>query len=111
MAGAEQDHRRLEALYEISKLFASFEDVEQTFVPALDIATRTLPLRSAILIEAESDGPKINVWPADAGDSEQLRADKEHVEAAYARLVRAPSMPAAAPGAAPEGSRFTVLPL
>ena len=91
MAGPDRAHRRLGDLYEISKLFASFEDVEQTFVPVLDIATRTLPLRSAILMEAEAGGSKMNVWPADGRDSEQMRAVKEHVAAAYAHLVRASS--------------------
>jgi signal transduction histidine kinase len=111
MAGPEQAHRRLEDLYEISKLFASFEDVGQTFVPALDIATRTLPLRSAILMEAEAGGSKMNVWPADGGDSEQMRDVKEHVAAAYARLVRAPSTESPAPGGPVGPNRFIILPL
>src|SRR6266404_2457489 len=111
MPSADQAHRRLEDLYEISKLFASFEDVEQTFVPAVDIANRTLPLRSAILVEAEAGASKINVWPADAPDSEQMRAVKEHVTAAYAHLVRAPSMPSSAPGGAVNGTSLIFLPL
>jgi signal transduction histidine kinase len=90
-AGVEQAHRRLEDLYEISKLFASFENVEQTFAPALDIVTRTLPLRSAILMEAEGGRSKMSVWPSEGQDSEHMRAVKEHVEAAYAYLVGAKS--------------------
>jgi signal transduction histidine kinase len=91
-AGLEQDHPRLECLYEISKLFASFENVGQTFAPALDIVARTLPLRSAILMEEEGGGSKMNVWSSDEGqDSEPMRAAKEHVEAAYAYLVGAAS--------------------
>jgi signal transduction histidine kinase len=125
MAGPDRAHLRLGDLYEISKLFASFEDVEQTFVPVLDIATRTLPLRSAILMEAEAGGSKMNVWPADGRDSEQMRAVKEHVAAAYALLVRAPSTESPAfdepVGVAartrtagtngPSGKRFIILPL
>jgi len=110
-AGPEQAHRRLEDLYEISKLFASFEDVEQTFVPALDIATRTLPLRSAILMEAEAGGSKMNIWPTNGGDSEQMRAVKARLAAAYANLVRTPSTPSSSTGDALGGNRFIVLPL
>jgi signal transduction histidine kinase len=91
VSGLELAHRRLEDLYEISKLFAGFENVEQTFVPVLDIAMRTLPLRSAILMEAEGGRSKMTVWPSEGQDSEQMRAVKEHVEAAYAYLVGAAS--------------------
>src|SRR3954469_18564702 len=98
MAGPDQAHRRLEDLYEISKLFATFDDAAQTFAPALDIATRTLPLRSAILLEAEAGagGSKVNVWPAEADGSEPLRIAREQVAAAYAHVARASSKPAAA---------------
>ena len=90
-AGPEQNQRRLEDLYEISKFFATFENVAQTFGPVLDIATRTLPLRSAILMEAEGGRSKMNVWQSGGQDSEQVRAAKEHVEAAYAYFVGATS--------------------
>ncbi len=91
MSSREQAHRRLEDLYEISRLFASFENVEQTFAPVLEIATRTLPLQSAILMESEGGRSKINLWPSEGQDSEHTRAVKEHVEAAYAYLVGAAS--------------------
>jgi signal transduction histidine kinase len=91
MSALEQANRRLADLYEISKLFASFENVEQVFAPVLDIAMRTLPLRSAILMEAEGGRSKMTVWPSEGQDSEQMRAVKEHVEAAYAYLVGAAS--------------------
>jgi signal transduction histidine kinase len=89
VSSQEKAYQRLEDLYEISKLFASFENVEQTFAPALDIVTRTLPLRSAILMEAEGDRSKMNIWPSEGQDSEPMRAVKEHVESAYAYLVGA----------------------
>jgi signal transduction histidine kinase len=82
---------RLEHLYEISKLFASFENVEQTFDPALGIATKTLPLRSAILIETEDGRSKMIVWAAEGQKAEKMRAVKEHAEAAYTYLLGAPS--------------------
>ena len=90
-AGLEQAHRRLEHLYEISKLFASSENIEQPFDPALGIATRTLPLRSAILIETGDGRSRVIVWPSEGRDAEQMRAAKEHVAAAYAYLIGAAS--------------------
>ncbi|MDB4979487.1 MAG: two-component sensor histidine kinase [Myxococcales bacterium] len=115
----EQTHRRFEALYEISKLFASFEDVAQMFVPVLEIATRTLPLRSAVLMESEFGGAKMKIWPSDGTDAQRMRDVTEHVEAAYAALLRAASPESPARGAAarpssnedPSEKRFTILPL
>jgi signal transduction histidine kinase len=111
MSSLEQVHRRLEDLYEISKLFANFENVEQTFVPALDIATRTLPLRSAILMEAEGGSSKMNIWPSEGQDSEQMRAVKAHVEAAFAYLVGPASTNSLAGTEGNLVKRFIVLPL
>lgn len=82
---------RLEHLYEISKLFARFVNVEQTFEPALGIATRTLPLLSAVLIETEAGRSKMMVWPSEGQNTEQMRAVKEHVETAYTYLIGAAS--------------------
>lgn len=90
-AGLEQAHRRMDDLYEISKLFASFENVEQTFAPVLAIAARTLPLRSAILMEAEGGGSKMLVWPSEGQDPEQMRVVKQRVAAAYAYFAGAAS--------------------
>ena len=47
---------------------------EQTFDPALGIAARTLPLRSAILIETEDGRSKMIVWSSEGQSSEQMRA-------------------------------------
>ena len=87
----ERAHRRLEDLFEISKLFASFENVQQTFAPLLDIVTRTLPLCSATLMEADGGRSKTHLWPAEGQDAESMRAVREHVEAAYVYLVGAAS--------------------
>ena len=124
-AGMEQVHRRLEHSYEISKLLASFESVQQTFDPALRIVTRTLPLRSAVLIETEDGRSKMIVWPSEGQNFEEMRAVKEHVEAAYTYLIGDPSTESLALSEEtgtttlprPEGSegipwkRFIVIPL
>ncbi len=112
MTGPRQARGRLEDLYEISKLFASFETVEQTFAPVLDIVTKTLPLRSAILMEAEGPRSRMTVWPSEGPDPEPMRAAREHMEAAYAYLVGAASTRAVAPGEPAGVTRhFIVIPL
>jgi PAS domain S-box-containing protein len=88
-ADLERALRRLEHQYEISKLFAGFENLEQTFDKALGIITMTLPLRSAILIERVKDHSRMLVWPSAGRDSEEMRAAKTHVHEAYAYLVGA----------------------
>jgi signal transduction histidine kinase len=86
-----QADRRLRQLYEISKLFASFENVQQTFDPALVMVVKTLPLRSAMLIEAEDGRSRMVVWAAKDRDEEHLRAVKKHAQSAYTYLTGASS--------------------
>jgi signal transduction histidine kinase len=116
MSVLDQTHRRLEQLYEISKLFARFENVEQTFYPALEIAMRTLPLRTAILMEARAGGSEMIVWPFDDQSLEDMRAAKQNVEKAYTYLVGATSTEATALPQTPtteesHARRFIVIPL
>jgi signal transduction histidine kinase len=87
--GPEQAHLRLQHLYEISKLFASFENIERTVDPALTIATKTLPLRSAILTEAEGERSTRVVWRSEGLSTQQLQRVTEHVDAAHNYLVGA----------------------
>jgi signal transduction histidine kinase len=89
--GLERAHQRLQHLYEIGKVFASFDSVEQPFDPALGIVARTLPLRSAILVETHDDRTRMIVWPSEGQSSEQMAAVKDHMQAAYKYLVGAPS--------------------
>jgi signal transduction histidine kinase len=82
-------HRRLAELYEISKLFASFEDGAQPFDSALAIIARTLSLRSAILIETQGDRSKMIVWTADGQGGAPMTAVRRNLETAYTYLVGA----------------------
>jgi PAS domain S-box-containing protein len=87
--------RRLEQLYEISKLFAAFDVVEHTFDAALQVIAEKLPLESAILIEATIGGhTDMIVWPSHGSDPRRLRAAKIHASDAYAYLVGAGSFAA-----------------
>jgi signal transduction histidine kinase len=117
--------QRLKHLYEISKLFASFENIDRTFEPALGIVAKALPLRSAVLIEREADGSKMVVWRSEGQSAEEQRAVTAHVEVAYRYLVGARStesldlresagrtaLPRAMETDAPPGKRSIVIPL
>jgi signal transduction histidine kinase len=83
--------KRLEQLFAISKLFASFENVEQTFDPALEIVAQTLPLRSAILIETRGGHVQIFISPSPGQSSEHMQAVKQHALTAYKYLSGIPS--------------------
>jgi signal transduction histidine kinase len=121
----ERTAQRLEHLYEISKLFASFETVAQTFGPALAFAARTLPLRSAILIESDGGRARMHVWSSEGQGAEQVRAAREHLQAASAYFLGTPSagpidvsdhdgaarLPRQAPAEVAMAHRFIVIPL
>jgi len=89
---AERAHGRLEDLYEISKLFARFESVHETFDAALALVAKTQALRSAILVEVENGQSRMIVWSSRAEDPAQLHAAKEHVQAACTYLVGGESL-------------------
>lgn len=92
-AAGESANRRLEQLYEISKLFISFDIVENTVDAALKLIANKLPLESAILIEATIGGhTDMVVWPCEDNDPERLERAKAHATEAYAYLVGAPSV-------------------
>jgi PAS domain S-box-containing protein len=84
---AANGNRRLEQLYEISKLFASF-DGEDTLDTALQVIADKLPLESAILIESVVGGhTDMVVWPSEGGDPARLLSAKAHATGAYAYMV------------------------
>src|ERR1700690_2742825 len=89
----DRTHRRLQDLYEISKIFASCEALEQPFDPALTIVSRTLPLRSAILIETDAGRSEMVLWKSEGQSARQTAAAKRHAQEAYRYLI---GMPAAA---------------
>ena len=121
----EQADRRLEHLYEIGKLFATFEDVRRTFDPALAIVGRTLPIRSAIVIEAADTGTELTLWTSEGQEADQLQVIIAHAEEAYGYLTGAPTpagsqrrvmpglttLPRQAPYEGDAAKRFIVIPL
>lgn len=97
MAGLAKANGRLEGLYEISTLFANFTNVEETFAPVLVIATQTMPLRSAVLIETRDKVAHMFVWGSSGQSAEHMRTVKDHVQSAHRYLVGAPGTAAPEP--------------
>jgi signal transduction histidine kinase len=87
LIGLKQAHLRLQHLYAISKLFTNSENIEQPLDPALVILTKTLPLRSAILIEIYDQRCQMTVWSSEGADPKQMSAVEEHARVACSYLV------------------------
>ncbi len=82
-------NRRLEPLYEISKLFTAFDSIEATLDAALAIIADTLPLESAILIEAVSGHTDMLVWTCAASVPERVASAKAHAREAFNYMIGA----------------------
>jgi signal transduction histidine kinase len=86
-AAMELAGRRVEHLYEISKLLANFESLKPTVSAALAFASATLPLLSAVLIEATDDRTSMTTWYAQGHTDARIAKAKAHAQTAYAYLV------------------------
>jgi len=84
--------RRLQHLYEVSKLLTRFETVEKTIPTALGIVSETLPLRSAILILETEGHPGMVVWQAEGVGASNLALAKAHARTSYAFITRGESL-------------------
>src|SRR5687767_7146128 len=85
----ERAHRRLEHLYEISKLLARFHDVERTVPEVIALVAETLPVQNAILILQTAGLPRTIIWQAEGDEEQPLQAAMAHAEASYGYLTRA----------------------
>ncbi len=90
----EHARRHLSYLYEISKLLAGFTGVERTFPELMALATRALPLRTALLLEGVDAGgefqlerPRLAAWRAAGVTDEELSLEAEQAASTYAFLV------------------------
>lgn len=88
IAEVERAHRRLEHLYEISKLLTRYRSVEQTVPEVMALLAQALPLRSAIFILETADTPRTIAWQAQGETAQRLRAARTHAQNAYRYLVR-----------------------
>ena len=72
--------KRLKALYGISKLLGSLENVEKTFPEILALAAETFPLATAVLIECRQTQHKTSEWRSVNATPEQLVLASQHAE-------------------------------
>jgi signal transduction histidine kinase len=102
--GSDHARTRLEHLYEISKLLSDFEGLERTVSAVLAIATRTLSIRSAILIEASEDHLRMVTWLGEGLPDAMLARARAHAQSTFAYLSGAPSAQALALSEQPGGT-------
>ena len=87
LVGIRRAHRRLQHLYDISRLLACFESVERTMPEVMAIFAEALALDSAIFILDRRGSPETFVWQVEADSGEHLRAAKVHAQTAYRYLM------------------------
>ncbi|HMJ55235.1 MAG TPA: ATP-binding protein [Polyangiaceae bacterium] len=123
IAELELSQRRLQSLYDISKLLTRFRTVERTVPEVVALLTQAVPLRSAIFIlEAQPGAPRAIAWQAEGEGAARLQFARTHAQRAYRYLVRSSAdlatdgtdplplpTPSTTPPAALEGN-FVLLP-
>jgi len=123
--GLQESHRRLQHLYEISKLLTRFESVETTVPAIISVVRQAVPLHGAIFLLDTGDRParKI-VWQAEGSGASHRRTARAHARRSYAYLAgaaaarwlelhdeRAGTPDSAAEAARDQTHNFIVLPL
>jgi len=112
-ADARDAFRRLGHLYEISKLLAQFETLEETVLGVLEVATRTLSLRSAVLVETPPHHERVIVWHAQGVEPAEVEEAKKHAIATSTYFagppppILTPDVPRAGTHLLPWGSAVT----
>jgi PAS domain S-box-containing protein len=86
IAEMERSQRRLQHLYDISKLLTCFQSVERTVAEVVAVVVQTLPLRSAIFI-LETGTPRTITWRAEGESAQLLQAAKAQAQDRYSYLV------------------------
>lgn len=80
---------RLLRLFEISKLLTRFESLEKTIPAVLATLAEAVPLRSAILLLRDEEGPPHRfVWQRAGTTSASLRRSQAHAQEAYAYFMQ-----------------------
>jgi transcriptional regulator with GAF, ATPase, and Fis domain len=83
----ERSQRRLQHLYDISKLLARFQSVERTIPTVVSVIAKTLPLRSATLILETGGAPRTVTWQAAGESARRLRVAQAHAQEMYGYLI------------------------
>jgi PAS domain S-box-containing protein len=88
-AQADRAQRRLQHLYEISKLLMRFESVDRTVPKILGLFTETVPVRIAMLMldeQGEDTRTRVVVWRSEGTSQARLQAAMAHAQTAYGYL-------------------------
>jgi signal transduction histidine kinase len=104
-ADLREAYRRLGHLYEISKVLARFESPEESVLGVLTIATRTLSLRSGVLVEMPPHPERVIVWHARELSPAEVEEAKAHAITSSAYLA-GPAPPLMAPDVIQAGTRL-----
>jgi signal transduction histidine kinase len=83
----ERSRRRVEHLYEISRVLARFHGLDRSVSEVIGLVGQTLTLRSAILILKTGEAPRSIVWQTAGESEEQIQAAKAHAREAYRYLL------------------------
>ena len=76
----DQAYKRLKALYGISKLLTSLENIQKTFPEIVALASETFPLATAVLIQCRETEHKTSQWRSVNATPEQLVLAAKHAE-------------------------------
>lgn len=126
IADLERSQRRLQRLFDISKLLTRFLGFERTVPEVFFLIADALPLRSAVVILETGELPHMLTWQAAGKNERRLEVAKAHAQKVYRDLNRphaeldanltaplwAPQPPAIATEAGTETAQnFVMLPL
>jgi signal transduction histidine kinase len=111
---ARQSWSRLEHLYRISKLLLNLQETDKTLAEILTIVSQTIPLSTAILIEATRGHTRLSTWNSDGLDEHDVGVASAHAFEAYDYLTRSRATLAARTAVVQEPKRtenFIVIPM
>jgi len=125
IAELERSQRRLQHLYDISKLLTRFQTFERTVPEVVVLIAETLPLHSAIFILETGNVPQMITWQAAGESARRLQIAKARAQEVYGYLIHSrvdlareeatalaiPQPPATAIGQTEAPNNFVMLPL
>ena len=88
IAELERSQRRLQRLFDISKLLTRFQSFEQTVAEVVVLMADALPLRSAIVILERGESPQTLTWQAAGENGGRLGLVMAHAQKVYHYLNR-----------------------
>jgi diguanylate cyclase (GGDEF)-like protein len=88
IAELERSQRRLQRLFDISKLLTRFPSFEQTVSEVFVLIADALPLRSAVVILETEGSPRMLTWQAAGENGRRLEVAKAHAQKVYRDLNR-----------------------